>query len=59
MFKQRYKPMVNPPELDQDNILYDDPDGNSWVVPLNCGHWIERDVYQPWLAAGNLPLPPA
>lgn len=58
-FQQRYKPFTEPLEVDPDYILYTDMDGQLWTVPLNVGNWMDTDLYQPWLAAGNKPLPPA
>lgn len=40
-----------------DAIQYTDENGTVWFVPEGHRIWIE--VYEPWLAAGNTPMPPA
>jgi len=41
-----------------DAIAYTDPaTGDVWTVPE--GHRIWLEIYEPWLAAGNTPLPAA
>ncbi|MBP0714803.1 hypothetical protein ABXK61_15965 [Burkholderia sola] len=53
MFKQYLNPFTG--QVDPDVILYTDPDGVVWTVPR--GHRIWTEIYEPWLAAGNTPLP--
>ena len=36
-------------------ILYIDHNDQIWTVPR--GHRIWTEIYEPWLAAGNSPLP--
>lgn len=43
--------------IDPDIIKYTDPNGQVWMVARDTWQW--RDIYEPWLAAGNTPLPPA
>ncbi len=38
-----------------DIVQYTDEDGFVWSVPQ--GHRIWLEIYEPWLAAGNAPLP--
>lgn len=41
--------------VDPNAIQYTDENGHAWWVPQ--GHRIWDDIYQPWLAQGNAPLP--
>ncbi len=44
--------------VDPTMVIYTDPaTGQVWTVPE--GHRIWTEIYEPWLAAGNTPLPPA
>ncbi|MFP3556430.1 hypothetical protein SB861_37805 [Paraburkholderia sp. SIMBA_049] len=58
-FQYRYKPFSDPQVIDEDYILYYDESGQMWTVPLNVGQWMDRDIYQPWLAAGGVPEQPS
>ncbi|WP_186275790.1 hypothetical protein [Burkholderia gladioli] len=40
-------------QVRQDMIIYTDESGQVWYVPI--GHRIWREIYEPWLAAGNTP----
>ncbi|CAJ2907567.1 Uncharacterised protein [Burkholderia pseudomallei] len=42
-------------DIDPDTIEYTDENGIVWTVPSMHRFWIE--IYEPWLAAGNAPLP--
>jgi hypothetical protein len=55
IFQQVNDPITG--SLDTIAILYTDPNGVVWTVPQGHRIWIE--IYEPWLAAGNTPQPPA
>jgi hypothetical protein len=45
-------------DISTKQILYTDPYGTVWTVPLGVGHRFEQ-IYDDWLAAGNTPSQPA
>jgi hypothetical protein len=40
-------------DISTKQILYTDPYGTVWTVPLGVGHRFEQ-TYDDWLAAGNV-----
>ena len=52
-FKQYRNPFSG--EIDPTRMWYTDTDGNLWNIIE--GSWQWNEIYLPWLAAGNTPLP--